>query len=50
VKGSHQRLVVCEDDKTAALQHVTEVADGGHHRQQLSVEGAVVDLSFVQLS
>ncbi len=41
--------MICEDDKTAALQHVMEVADGGHYRQELSVEGAVADLGLVQL-
>jgi hypothetical protein len=43
------RSLICEDDKTAALQHVTEVADGCHYRQKLAVEGAVADLGLVQL-
>ncbi len=49
MKGSNQGLVVCKDDKTPSLKHVTEVANGGHYRQKLAVEGAVADLGLVQL-
>jgi hypothetical protein len=49
VEGSYQGFVVCKDDKTPSLKHVTEVANGGHHRQKLAVEGAVADLGLVQL-
>jgi hypothetical protein len=41
--------VVCEDHKAAAFQHVAEVADGSHHRQELAIKGAVIDLGLVQL-
>ncbi len=38
MESSNQGLVVCKDDKTPSLKHVTEVANGGHHRQELAVE------------
>jgi hypothetical protein len=50
VESAHQRFVIREDDKIAALQHVAKMADSQHHRQKLPVKGAVIDLSFVQLS
>ncbi len=49
VEGSNQGLVVCKDDKTPSLKHVTVVANCGHHRQELAVEGAVADLGLIQL-
>jgi hypothetical protein len=49
VKGTNQGFVVCKDDKTPSLKHVTEVLNGCHHRQKLTVEGAVADLGLVQL-
>jgi hypothetical protein len=49
VKGSNQRLVVCKDDKTTTLQHITEMADGSHYLEEFAVKRAVVDLGFIQL-
>jgi hypothetical protein len=50
VEGAHQWLVVRKDHETATLQKVAEMADRRHDRQQLPVEGAVVDLGLAELS
>jgi hypothetical protein len=39
--------VVSENRETPALQHETEMLDGGDHGEEFPVKGAVIDLGFV---
>jgi hypothetical protein len=41
--------VICEDHEAATFYNVAEMAYRRHDRQQLSVEGAVVNLGLVKL-
>jgi hypothetical protein len=44
-----ERLVICEDDKGAALDHMSEVLDGLIHCQELMVVRTVLLLSRAEL-
>ena len=49
VESKKQGLVVSQHMELPALQQELEVAQGNHHRQELSVEGAIPCLCVCQL-